>query len=448
MKLGDTMNFINKIFKLDKYNTTLTREILGGIITFFSICYVLFLNPEIIANEEASQQALYTGTVLCAIIATLIMTIIANKPLAMAPAMGLNSVLAITVCNNLGFTYSEGLALTLLSAIIFFILTITNLRVKILNAMPSFLVKSISIGIGLFICMIGLKNSGLVISDNSTIVALGDFSNPITLTALFSLIIIIILTVLKVKGSIIITLISTLIISIILKLIFKEDLNYQGIVSLPEMPYFSGFIKGFTTFEGSDFTNIIIALFSITFLALFSSLGSIIITTNDLNLSNSKEMNKVMLADSLGFFVSSFCGTSPACILAETSTGVKEGARTGLANVVTLILLVLALFLSPLLSLIGVEITSSILIMIGVSSLVDLKEIDFTDIKVAIPSFFAILFMPLTYSIINGIAFATITITIINLLTYDKTKKFKENIHPLLLILSIFFIIYYVLMLI
>lgn len=442
------MSFINKIFKIKENNSTISKEILGGIITFFSICYVLFLNPEIIANDEVNKASLYSGTVICAIIATTIMMVVANKPLAMAPAMGLNSVIAITVCSNLGFSFSESLALTLLSAVIFLILTLTKLRIKILDAMPSYLVKAIGIGIGLFIAMVGLKNSTLIVGSDSTLITLGDFTNPTTLTALISLMIIIILTILHIKGSIMITLILTLITSLILNATIGDGINYNGIFSLPEMPYFSGFINGFRTFNPGDIINIIIALFSITFLAMFSSLGSIIITADDLNLNNQKEMNKVMLADSLGLFISSFCGTSPTCILAETATGVKEGARTGLANLITIILMILALFLSPLLSLIGVEVTASILIMIGVSSLADIKNIDFTNLKEAIPSFFAILFMPLTYSIINGIAFATITLTIINLVSYDKSKKFKENIHPLILVLSIFFIAYYCLMLI
>lgn len=442
------MSFINKIFKIKENNSTISKEILGGIITFFSICYVLFLNPEIIANNEVSKASLYSGTVICAIIATTIMMVVANKPLAMAPAMGLNSVIAITVCSNLGFSFSESLALVLLSAVIFLILTLTNLRIKILNAIPPYLVKAIGIGIGLFIAMVGLKNSTLIVGSDSTLITLGDFTNPTTLTALISLIVIIILSILHIKGSIMITLILTLITSLILNATIGDGINYSGIFSLPEMPYFSGFINGFRTFNPGDIINIIIALFSITFLAMFSSLGSIIITTDDLNLNNPKEMNKVMLADSLGFFISSFCGTSPTCILAETATGVKEGARTGFANLITIILMILALFLSPLLSLIGVEVTSSILIMIGVSSLADIKNIDFTNLKEAIPSFFAILFMPLTYSIINGIAFAIVTLTIINLVSYDKSKKFKENIHPLILVLSIFFIAYYCLMLI
>lgn len=439
---------LDKIFKLKANNAKISKEILGGIISFFSIFYVLFLNPEIIANNEVSKEGLYTATVLCAIVSTLIMTIVANKPLVMAPAMGLNSVLAINVCQNLGFTFSESLALSLLSAVLFLILTVTKLRLKILNVIPPYLVKAIGIGIALFITMVGLKNSTLLVSSDSTIITLGSFDNPVTLTALISLILIIVLIVLRIKGSIIITLISTLIISILLKLAFNEPINYTGIFSVPEAPYVSGFINGFTSFNVENIPNIIVAIFALTFLALFSSLGSIILTKEDLNLDDDKKLNKVMLADSLGFFTSSFLGTSPSCILAETATGVKEGARTGLANIVTTLLLILALFLSPLLNLIGVEVTSSILIMIGISSLSDLKFIDFGNIKEAIPAFFAIFLMPLSYSIINGIGFSFIALTIISLITYNKEKKFKENIHPLLIILSISFIIYYILLLI
>ena len=439
---------LNKLFKLEENNTTISKEVLAGIITFFSMCYVLFVNPEILTNDEVSQAALYTGTVLCAIISTLIMTIISNKPLVMASAMGINTVIASTICASFGFSFSESLAITLLSGIVFLILTLTKLRTKILAVIPPFLVKAIGIGIGLFICMVGFKNSTLIVSNESTLVALGDLSNPTTLTALISLIIIIILTVFKIKGSIIITLISSLVISILLKLAFGESINYTGVFSLPTAPYFSGFIDGFPSLSMDNIKNIIISIFTLTFLALFSSLGSIIITKDYLNLDDEKSLNKVMLADSLGFFVSGFFGTSPSCILAETMTGIKEGAKTGLANIVTIILLILSLFISPLLSLIGTEVTSSILIMIGVSMLADLKDIDFTDIKIAIPSFFAILFMSLTYSIINGITFSIITLTIIGLVTYNKERKFKENIHPLLIVLSLIFIAYYVLLLI
>lgn len=442
------ITLLNKIFKLEANNTTISKEILGGVITFFSFCYVLFVNPEILANSETSQQALYTGTILCAIASTIIMTIIANKPLAMAPAMGLNSVLAITICQGLGFSYSQSLALSIISAILFLILTLTKLRIKILQILPNYLVKAIGIGIGLFICMVGLVNSHLLVASPSTLVTLGNFNDPATLTVLCSLIIIIVLTVLKVKGSIIITLVATLAISLLLKVIYQEPLGYTGIFSLPTAPYVTGFITGFSSLGSADIANLIIAIFTLTFLAIFNSLGSIILTKDSLNLTEDKILNRVMLADSLAFFTSGFLGTSPSCILAETMTGVKEGARTGFANIITILLLILALFLSPLLSLIGMEVTSSILIMIGVSMLADLKFIDFSNVKEAIPAFFAILFMPLTYSIINGICFSVISLTIISLVTYDKTKKFKENIHPLLLLLSLIFIIYYILLLI
>lgn len=454
-------NAIKRFFKLDELNTSISTEIVSGLITFFAMSYILFLNPVILAPAGANPGAVFTATALVSAFGTLLVGFIVNRPLALAPGMGLNSLITVTICGIYGFTFHEALAIVLISAVLYLVLTITKIRVKLLEVIPDFLKKAIGIGIGLFICFIGLTGSGLVVTSPDTVVTLGNLADPKVLVALFGLLLLIILNIFKVKGGIIIAIFGTIFFSIILKLAGMDTgASYTGIFSLPTSPDFTGFIDGFKTLNWSKGLELFIAIFSVLFLGIFNVAGTLSATEQTINLKEEKHITKFLLVDTATFFLSGFSGTSPTTALAETMTGIENGARSGLANVTTGLCFAVALFLSPLLSLITEAVTAPVLIIVGVTMMAETTEINWRNPLVGIPAFFAIFLMPLTYSITNGIAFGIILYVILKAITYRKHPIYDENnnqvgsskllkeIPPLLIIQAVIFLLYFIITLI
>lgn len=440
-------NIICNFFRIEENNSTLSREIMGGLVTFFAMSYIMFVNPQILASTGVDSKVLFTATVLTAAISTILMGLIGNRPLGIAPSMSLNSFFAVTICTVYGFSFTEALAICFISAILYLILTLTGFRNQIIIALPSFLKKAIGTGIGLFIALVGFIGSGLIVKNDTTLIALGDLSSPSVWIALFGLTLIIILTALKIKGSIIISILGTLLFAIILTICNLETgLAFTGIFSLPSAPDITGFIKGFGTLDWSKGFSIFICIFSILFLLIFNAAGNISATEETLKLTDRKALNKVLFADSTTILVSTILGTSPASSFGETMTGIEAGARTGLANIVTGLCFLVALFLSPLLSLIISPITSAVLIMVGVIMMTQTLEINWHDPIEAIPAFLTIWLMPLTYSITNGIAFGIISYVILKSITYRKKSEttYLKEVPLMLLVLALIFIIYFI----
>ncbi len=437
---------LNNYFKLEENGTTISKEIMGGLITFLAMSYIIFVNPQILSSTDADFASLFTATALTAGISTLIMGLLGNKPFGIASSMSLNSFFAITICQIYGFSFNEALSISFISAILYLVLTITGFRELIIKSLPTFLKKAIGTGIGLFIALVGFINAGLIVKNDSTLISLGNLANPSVWIALFGLLLIIVLTALKVKGSIIITLLGTLLFGIILTLCNLETgIVFNGIFSIPAKPNFTGFIDGFKTLSLDKSLEIFISLFAILFLLIFNAAGNISATEDTLNLKDKKALKKVLIADSLCVFVSTGLGTSPASSFGETMTGIESGARTGLANLITALGFFLALFLSPLISIVTSEMTAAILIMVGVTMMGQTIDIDWKNPVEAIPAFFTIWLMPLTYSITNGIAFGVISYVILKAITFRKKddNSFFKDLNPMLLILAIIFIIYF-----
>lgn len=442
---------LERIFKLKNNNTTIKKEILGGLITFFSMSYILFVNSSILSSTGIDGTYVYLGTALTAALGSIIMGLIGNKPFGIAPGMGLNSLFALTICQVYGFSFYEALAITLISAVLYLILTLTKVRIKIYKVFPESLKKAFSIGIGLFIAMVGFISSGIVSNSESTLITLGNLADPKVLISLFGLLVILILSVFKVSSKIIISFILTTIFAIILTLCnLNTGISFNGAFSLPDARLLGSFIEGFKTFNSSQTLKMILAIFSILFLALFNVSGTVSANEEILNLKEDKDVNKVLLADSITFFISGFVGTSPSTTFAESMTGIEAGARTGLANIIIGLCFILAIFTSPLLSIITEQITAPILIMVGVSMMGETVKINWKDNIEGIVCFFTILLMPLTYSITNGIAFGTILYVLLKTIAYRKkedTSYFKD-VPPLMLVLTAIFILYFVITLI
>lgn len=443
----NSMNTIKKYFKFEELNTNFKTEIVGGILTFLSMCYILFVNPLILSSVAPSKEMVFTGTALACGFGCIIMGLFGKTLLAIGPGMGLNTLFSATIGVVYGFNFSEILAITFISGIIYFILSITGFRTKIASAIPSGLKMPISIGIGLFIAMVGLKESGLVISDPNTIVALGNLKDIKTIITLFGILLLLILTVLKVNKAIIYTLLGSILLSIILTLCkLDTGIKFNGFMSLPSNIDITLFINGFKTLNIERGLKIFSAIFSILFLGIFNVQGTINACENDLRLDSKSKLRRVFIADSIAFMSSSIFCTSPTTTFAETITGLEYGAKSGLATITCGLLFFVSLFFSPLLSVITPQITAPILIFIGISMFKELKTIDYCDISILIPSFFIIVMMPLTYSIINGMAFGLIIYTILKAVTYRKTEgvKYTDIIPPFLWFLTLLYILYFV----
>lgn len=441
-------NLLNKLFKLEDNGTTILKEIEGGVVTFFAMCYILFLNPIILGNLGLKQEQIFTATAITAIVGCLMMAFVANKPLGIAPGMGLNNIFALTICIANGFSFFESLSICFLAGIVYLILTITNFRNKIIKAIPDFLKKAMSAGIGLFIAVVGLTGAGLIAPNPNTIFSLGDLSLPTAWIALFGLVVIMVLNALHVNGAIIISILLSTLFGIILTISgLNTGITFNGVVSLPMAPPAEGFIEGFKTLDFSKILQILAAIFSVCFVAMFNVTGMIGASSSHLNYKDDKDVKRVLLADSMAFMSSSMLGSSPATIFGETMSGIEAGARTGFANLITAILFVLALFFSPLLSVITPQITAPVLVMIGVMLMANTLEINWHDYKEAIPAFLTIFLMPMTYSIINGIAFGILAYILLKSISYRKkegTSFFKE-IPPILLIIAVMFILNFIL---
>lgn len=439
-------NYINNFFKIEENNSSIKKEILGGVVTFFAMSYIMFLNPNILASTGLSKEACFTATTLIAAVGSIIMGFVGNKPLGIAPGMGLNSLIAVTICGLYGFSFAESMSITFIAAIIYIIITILGIRNKIMASIPPFLKKAIACGMGLFIAVVGLVGSGIITSSESTVITLGNLADPKILITLFGLLLIIVLTVFKVKASIIITLISTLLFAIILTVCnLDTGITFNGAISIPSAPYITAFIDGFKTFTSNQTLKIIVCIFTVLFLAIFNVAGTVSACEETLNL-NDKAAKKVYIADSISVLGSSILGTSPSTTFAETMTGIEAGARTGLANIVTGLLFLASLFFSPLLSIITEQVTAPLLIMIGVAMMGETASIDFKKPAIAIPAFFTIFMMPLTYSVTDGIGFGIILYVLIQLITYRKNSevKFKDHLNYVMILLALVFILYFV----
>ena len=444
---------LEKLFKLKANNTNVKTEVIGGITTFMTMAYILAVNPDILSKSGMDAQAILMATAIAAFIGTITMALLANYPFALAPGLGLNAYFAYTVVLQMGYTWQFALFAVFIEGIIFILLSLTNVREAIFNAIPFQLKKGVSVGIGLFIAFIGLQNAKLVVDDGNTLVTIVDFTTDFktvgigALLAIIGLLLIVILSIKKVKGSILIGIIATWLLGIVCELTGL----YNGISLIPNWQSFDITSLGKTfgqCFSKDAFTNIkivdfIVIMLAFLFVDMFDTLGTVIGVANKAKTidENGKipRIKQILLADAVATSAGAVLGTSTTTTFVESSAGVSEGARTGLASVVTGILFLLSIFLSPIFIAIPSFATAPALIYVGFLMISSVVEIDMEDLTEAIPAYLCLIAMPLFYSISEGICFGVISYVVINLIC-GKAKK----ITPLMYVLAVLFIAKYI----
>lgn len=454
------MNTLEKIFHLKENNTDFKTEVIAGITTFMTMAYILAVNPNILSEAGMDRGAIFTATALSAFIATCVMALLANYPFVLAPGMGLNAYFTYTVVMGMGFTWQEALAAVFVEGIIFIVLSLTSIREAIFNAIPMNLKHAVSVGIGLYIAFIGLQNAHVVV-DSSTLVTLFSFKNSVktgtfstegitVLLALIGILITAILMVKEVKGNILWGILITWGLGIICQFtglytpsadagwfsLLPDFSNGISIPSLTPTLFAMDFSKVFT----SDF---VVIMFAFLFVDLFDTLGTLIGVAAKAELldENGKlpRIKGALLADAVGTTAGAVMGTSTVTTFVESAAGATEGGKTGLTAIVAAILFGLSLFLSPIFLAIPSFATTPALVLVGFLMMTSITKINFSDYTDAIPAFIAIIAMPFTYSISEGIAMGIISHVVIKLLGGK-----RKEISPLMYVLAVLFVLKYV----
>ena len=445
---------LEKFFKLKENGTNVRTEVVAGVTTFMTMAYILAVNPSILSASGMDAQAVLIATAIASFIGTICMALLANYPFALAPGLGLNAYFAYTVCGSMGYSWQIALFAVFVEGLIFIVLSLTNVREAIFNAIPLQLKKGVSVGIGLFIAFIGLQNAGIVVNNDSTLVSIVDFtadfhtSGISALLAVIGIFIIAVLYVKKVKGAILIGIFATWILGIICQLtglyVVTPDAGYYSLI-----PAWSSFNLGaissvfgqcfkadFSSLRAFDFVAIVCAFL---FVDIFDTLGTLIgcATKADMLDKEGKlpRIKEALLADAIATTAGAVLGTSTTTTFVESSAGVAEGGRTGLSSVVTGLLFLLAVFLSPIFITIPSFATAPALLFVGFLMISAVTAIDFNDFTEAVPAYLALIAMPLPYSISEGIAAGVISYVVINLIS-GKAKK----ITPLMYVLAVLFI--------
>jgi AGZA family xanthine/uracil permease-like MFS transporter len=418
---------MEKLFKLKENGTTYQREVVAGLTTFLTMAYILAVNPGMLSGRFDGLETvigmpwggIFTATALSAAIATIIMAFAANLPVALAPGMGLNAFFVYTVVLRMGYPWQLALTAVFLEGILFIILSLFNVREAIIKAIPANLKKAVAVGIGLFIALIGFSNAGIVVGDTGTIVGLGNLTSGSALLAIIGLIIIVVLYSLNVPGSILIGILATTIIGIPMGVtIIPESWSP---VSTPAAPLLFKF--NFSEILSFKF---FVVFFTFLFVDIFDTIGTLVGVTTQAGLidkdGNIPRVKQALLADAVGTVAGAALGTSTVTSYVESSAGVAAGGRTGFTSLVTAILFLLALFLSPIFLLIPAAATAPALIMVGFLMMKPVTNIDFTDPTEGIPAFLAIVMMPFAYSIAEGIVYGVLSYVILK----AATRKFSD----------------------
>jgi AGZA family xanthine/uracil permease-like MFS transporter len=428
---------LEKFFNLKQNKTTVKTEVLAGLTTFMTMAYILAVNPDILSATGMDKGAVFTATVLSAFVATLVMALYAKLPFALAPGMGLNAFFAFTVVLGMGHSWQFALTAVFLEGLIFIALTAFNIREMIVNSIPLNMKHAISVGIGLFIAFIGLKNAGIIVSSPATFVTLGDVTNIAenggAAVALVTLVITGVLLAVRVKGA----LLYGILIGALLGL-------PVGVTTMPSSfdltpPSLSPI---FMQFEWAQILTLdmLIVVFTFLFVDMFDTVGTLIGVSSKANMLDKKgrvpRVKQALMADAVGTTVGAMLGTSTVTTYVESAAGVSEGGRTGLTSLTVAGLMLLALFLSPVFLMIPGAATAPALILVGAMMMSPVKNIDFDDFTESIPAFLTIIMMPLTHSISEGILFGVLSFVLLKVLT----GKFKD-ITIVTLILGVLFVL-------
>ena len=427
---------LNKLFGFDSKKHNVRTEIVAGITTFLTMSYILAVNPSMFGLLEGMPAgAVFTTTALAAIIGTLSMAFLAKLPFGLAPGMGLNAFFVFSVCMGMGYTWQFALTAVFIEGLIFILLTLTNVREAIVNAIPKNLRYAVGGGIGLFIAFIGMQNAGIIVKDDATLVALGDITSGTALLAMIGLVITGVLYALNVKGAMLIGILATTLIGIPMGIT-----EFKGVVSTPE-----SIEPIFCKFEWNNiFTlDMLVVVFTFLFIDMFDTIGTLIGVSTKANMVDENgripNLKQAFMADAIATTAGAALGTSTTTTYVESAAGVAQGGRTGLTAFSIACCFAIALFFSPLFLSVPAAATAPVLILVGMLMMEPVRNIDFDDATEAIPSFITLVMMPLAYSISAGIMIGMISYVVVNLFC----GKFKK-LTPAMYILAILFILKYI----
>ena len=449
---------IEKLFKLKENKTDVKTEVIGGITTFMTMAYILAVNPSLLSAAGMDPTAVLIASCLAAFVGTICMALLANYPFALAPGMGLNAYFAFTVCGSMGYSWQVALLAVLVEGIIFILLSLTNVREAIINAIPSSLKKGVSAGIGLFIAFVGLQGAKIIVNDDSTLVTYVKFTENFNtqgisaLLALIGLMITAVLYIKNVKGSILIGIVATWLLGMLCQLvgIYVPDAaaGYYSLYPSLQITDFSAIGETFGQCFKADFSsvnigNFIMILMAFLFVDMFDTIGTLVGVATKADMLDEKEklprIKQALLADAIATTAGAIFGTSTTTTFVESSAGVGAGARTGLASVVTGFLFLIAIFFAPIFTAVPGFATAPALIFVGFLMVSAIIKVDFEDMTEAVPAYLCMLAMPLAYSISEGIVIGVISYVILNLCG-GKAKK----ITPLMYVLCVLFIVKYI----
>jgi adenine/guanine/hypoxanthine permease len=440
MAMSQNKGFLNSFFELDKRNTTVKTEILAGVTTFVTMSYIIIVNPQILADAGIPKEAALAATIFASVLATLLMALWANFPVAVAPGMGLNAFFAYTVVLGQGLSWQTALGAVFISGVVFLLLTVTGIRQKIVDGVPMVLKSAIGVGIGLFIAFIGFKNAGLVVSSEATFVALGDLTQKGPLLALFGLIVASVLMAKKVKGALLISVLITTVAAMVVGFIgFPTSVSDIFSVQVPSISetLFAMDLKGAIAY------GVFSVIFSFTIVELFDNLATLIGLSKKAGLMDEngkiEKLDRALQADAVATMASAAVGSTAMNAYVENATGISEGGRTGLSALTVGVLFLLSLLFAPLIFLIPSVATAPILIIVGALMLSEIKHISFDDYTDVIPVFLTIILMPLTFSIAQGLAFGFLSYTILKLVTGK-----QHQLHWIMYLISIAFVIHFI----
>ena len=433
-------SILERVFKLSEHNTNVKTEIIAGITTFMTMAYILVVNPSILGDAGMDKDAVFAATAIAAFIGSTVMGLLANYPIALAPGMGLNAFFAYTVVLQMGYSWQFALCAVLIEGLIFILLTVTNVREKIIDCIPSILKHAVTAGIGLFIAFIGLVNAGIV-EGGGAILQLGNMQNPTVLLSIAGLVIAAILLSKNVKGTFLLAMIVTTAIGIVGGLVQIPSAIVSSVPSLKPV-----FLQALSVPMDQIFSlDMVVVVFTFLFVDLFDTVGCLVGVASKGNMLDEEgklpKAKQALFSDAIATTTGALLGTSTVTAYVESASGIGEGGRTGLTAITTGLLFLLSLFFAPIFTAIPAQATAPVLILVGVMMASSLLQIDFSDFTNAIPAFLTFAMMPLAYSIADGIIFGIISFTVLKLATGK-----KEEVNFSLILLSILFILKFVLL--
>lgn len=435
---------LERIFKLQENGTSVKTELIAGVTTFLAMAYILAVNPAMLGEAGMSVNGVFLATAISSAVATLIMGLVANYPVALSAGMGVNALFTYTICGAMGLTYQGALACVFVSGLLFLVISVTGIRRIIINAIPAQLKLAIGAGIGFFIAFVGLKNAGIIVASESTGVAVGNLQEPTVILAVFGILVTILLLSRNTPAAVFYGLLITAVVGIIAGLCGVEGMPQlpKGIVSVDlDVSLVGAFMAGMN--ELWSHPSCLVAIFSLLFVDFFDTAGTLVAVANRANLIDEngelKNVERALLADAIGTVFGAFMGTSTVTSFVESTSGVEVGGRTGLAACTTGILFLLSIFFSPLLIAITNAVTAPALVVVGILMAQQLKGIEWDNLVFGASGFMTIIFMVLGYSISNGIAIGFITY-VLTMVGVGKAKEVK----PIIWVLVIAFVVYLV----